>query len=99
MNHSTQPEYIFTSTGFLIENTGNSESEKKQDCYRILYEMGTSTQPDNLTMSGYFLFQVAVTFFKKLTAIPEIELARDTVQVIPDEETVSSLLASLPYQL
>lgn len=99
MNHSTQPEYIFTPTGFLIENTENSESEVTQDCYRILYKMGTSTRPDNLTMSGYFLYQVAVTFFKKLTAIPEIELARDTVQVNPDEETISSLLVALPYAI
>lgn len=60
MNHSTQPEYIFTPTGFLIENTENDANEEARDCYHLLYKMGTSIQPDNLTMSGYFLFQVAV---------------------------------------
>lgn len=71
MNHSVQSEYIFTPTGFLIENAEDDANEEVQDCYHLLYKMGTSTQPDNLTMSGYFLFQVAVTFFKKLMAIPD----------------------------
>lgn len=94
MQKNIQTEYIFTENGFLIEDEG---ALRVRDCYQVLYSMGTNAQLDNLTMSGYFLYQVAAAFFKELTEKPEIEFLRDEAEIVPSEETIANLLDALPY--
>lgn len=98
MQHTiTNPEYIFTKNGFVVEH--EDQMGKAQDCYQMLYAMGTEGQPENQTMSGYFLYQVAKAFFKELTEMPELELVREKAEIIPTEETINDLLSALPYGL
>lgn len=96
-NTIMNPEYIFTPNGFIVEQEG--QAGESQDCYQMLYAMGTEKQPEHQTMSGYFLYQVAKAFFKELTEMPELELSREQAEIIPKEETIDSLLAALPYGL
>ena len=89
--------YIFTRDGFYPEYTGQQMDEKEP--LELLYDMGRVEHPAKLSVSGYFLYQIAEAFFKELTALPELELARQKIKVRPTEETVESLLEATPYAI
>lgn len=89
--------YIFTKDGFYPEYTGQQMDEKEP--LELLYDMGRVEHPAKLSVSGYFLYQIAEAFFKELTALPELELARQKIKVRPTEETVESLLEATPYAI
>ena len=93
----TEIQYIFTKDGFYPEYTNQQMSEK--DPLEILYDMGKMENPTKLTVSGYFIYQIAMAFFKELTALPELELARQKVKVHASEETIESLLEATPYAI
>lgn len=90
-------QYIFTKDGFYPEYT-NQQMDVKEPL-ELLYDMGRVQNPAKLTISGYFLYLVAEAFFKELTALPELELARHRVKVQPSEETLQSLLEATPYAI
>lgn len=96
--------YIFTENGFyaesdrlqrLADGTENSESRR----YRELYRMGLSERPENLTVTGSYLYLVASSFFKALTALPELEVSKETVRVPLSTEMEEELLRSVPYAI
>ena len=90
-------QYIFTKDGFYPEYT-NQQMDVKEPL-ELLYDMGRVENPAKLTISGYFLYLVAEAFFKELTTLPELELARHRVKVQPSEETLQSLLEATPYAI
>ncbi|MBD5461068.1 MAG: DEAD/DEAH box helicase [Lachnospiraceae bacterium] len=65
----------------------------------MLYQMGLEEETQGFTMSGRFLQQVAATFFKELTALPELELMRENVVVPLSEMTLQRLLQAAPYTI
>ena len=71
-----QRQYIFTKNGFYPENTG--EEIEDEESAEFLYDMGNIESPSKLTVSGYFLYLVSDAFFKELTRLPELKIARDT---------------------
>lgn len=93
----TAIQYIFTKDGFYPEYTDQQMDEKEP--MELLYDMGRVENPAKLTISGYFLYLIAEAFFKELTALPELELARQRVKVQPSEEAVESLLEATPYAI
>ena len=93
----TAIQYIFTKDGFYPEYTDQEMNEKEP--LELLYDMGLVENPTKLTISGYFLYLIAEAFFKELTALPELELARQRVKVHPSEETVENLLEATPYAI
>lgn len=93
----TAIQYIFTKDGFYPEYIDQQMDEKEP--MELLYDMGRVENPAKLTISGYFLYLIAEAFFREMTALPELELARQRVKVHPSEETVQSLLEATPYAI
>ena len=87
-----QRQYIFTKNGFYPENTGEESAE-------FLYDIGNIESPSKLTVSGYFLYLVSDAFFKELTRLPELEIARDKIKVAPTQECIERLLNAIPYAI
>jgi hypothetical protein len=59
--------------------------------------MGFAQKRAQDTASVAFLRQVAGAFVKALTDIPELEIAREEVEVRPSEEVCEELLLSVPF--
>ena len=60
-----------------------------------LYEMGFHDCPAD--PSARFLWQVCRVFLRDLTAIPELELARDKVKVEPTGDDIDNLTSLVPF--
>lgn len=90
-------QYIFTRNGFYPE-TGEEEKDERNPM-ELLYALGNVENPSALTISGHFLYQVSDMFFKELTRLPELELARDQVNLQPSEEGIQRLLEATPYAI
>ncbi len=86
--------FIFTGDGFYPDY---AEGQATQDPMELLYHISLTENPARLTVSGYFLYLVSVAFFKELTEIPELEMARDEVEVKLSEDRMAELLAATPY--
>jgi SNF2 family DNA or RNA helicase len=92
-----QRQYIFTKNGFYPENTG--EETEDEEVAEFLYDIGNIESPSKLTVSGYFLYLVSDAFFKELTRLPELEIARDKIKVAPTQECIERLLNATPYAI
>ncbi|MCD8205405.1 MAG: DEAD/DEAH box helicase [Clostridia bacterium] len=95
--------FIFTENSFILDDAGNTPMEEsakifRNDKYRALYGMGFEKKPEKITPSANFLYLVSVTFSDLLTKKPEIELARERLEITPDE-VMETLLSSVPYVL
>ena len=90
-------QYIFTENGFYPE-TGE-EDQGNINPMELLYALENVENPSALTISGHFLYQISDAFFKELTRLPELELARDQVNIQPSEECIQDLLAATPYAI
>ncbi len=86
--------FIFTRDGFYPDY---AEGQATQDSMELLYYISLMENPARLTVSGYFLYLVSAAFFKELTEIPELEMARDEVEVKLSEDRMAELLAATPY--
>lgn len=100
-------QFIFLPEGFRLDisdNASDTKARKKQnpfekDRYAALYQMGLEDRPDNLSVSASFLYLMADTFFKSLTSLPELELARDKAQMRIGEETYGRLERAVPFAI
>lgn len=91
---SEKQAFIFTRDGFYPDY---AEGQATQDSMELLYYISLMENPARLTVSGYFLYLVSAAFFKELTEIPELEMARDEVEVKLSEDRMAELLAATPY--
>ena len=87
-----QRQYIFTKNGFYPESAGEQDEGQLADTAVLLYDMARTENPSKLTVSGYFLYLVSDAFFKELTQLPELELVRDKIKVVPSQECIDRLL-------
>lgn len=99
---------LFTKTGFCVDRTGADPQDpyeaalKKrflEDPYGTLYVIGFEEKKSGgkETASVAFLRQVAEEFVRTLTDIPELEIAREEVEVLPSDEKTEALLAAVPF--
>ena len=88
--------FIFTRDGFYPDYVGEQEA---QDPMELLYQISLTEDPARLTVSGYFLYLISTAFFRELTEIPELEMARDEVEVKLSEDRMAELLAATPYAI
>ena len=88
--------FIFTRDGFYPDYVGEQEA---QDPMELLYQISLTEDPARLTVSGYFLYLLSTAFFRELTEIPELEMARDEVEVKLSEDRMEELLAATPYAI
>lgn len=99
--------FIFTESDFYLDVqsvTDAGDRDKWQewfvaDRYKALYRMGFEEKPTELTATGNFLYLVADSFMKALTSLPELELAREKVEVRATAETVEFLLKAVPFAI
>lgn len=87
--------FIFTPDGFYPDTAGSgSAGTQAEETVRwtqdggfpALYDLGLKTAQGEMSPSARFLYQISSVFFRQLTELPELELARERVQVpVPDE--------------
>ena len=85
---SIKRNFIFTSSGFVPDVPAHSDEEeqmRRQGWYdrggiTALYRMGLTADLGETTPSEAFLLQVSSAFFRKLTDLPELELARENAE-------------------
>lgn len=100
-------QFLFTEKDFYPDAGTSDDPEDKdswrsrfeKDRYYALYQMGFEEKRSNLTASGGFLHLVSDLFLKRLTGLPELELAREKVELKPSAEDVDMLLKAVPFAI
>ncbi len=104
---SERLQFVFTKTSFRIDHPEwqlDETEEKLKEAFaenraRALFLLGFSDPEKSESPSLTFLRLVSTEFMKALTDIPELEIARENVQVRLSEETAGRLLDSVPFGL
>lgn len=99
--------FLFTADSFLPDITDDMDEASKTEAYKwtpedaihLLYTLGSGPKPDNLTPSASFLYTFSSSFFKGLTELPELEVARDKANVVLTDEKIDKLLEAVPFGL
>ena len=93
--------FLFTPDGFRPDVSEGEENAvwMEDGGFPVLYESGLKAAPETMSPSARFLNQMAVSFFRQLTDLPELELAREQVQVPVSEELCEELLQSVPFAI
>lgn len=99
-------DFIFTPDGF-IPDINVAEDNKKdkltvqfsKDRYGALYNMGLTGKPQGCSASTAFLYIVSDKFFKKLTALPELEIVRENAKVLLTDDEYMDLLEAVPFAI
>ena len=112
-NQTQRLQFIFTEKDFYldIQPFGSDEASNpargrddwrerfETDKYHALYQMGFEEKPADLAATANFLYIVSDSFLKQLTGLPELELARESVELVPSGETVEALLRAVPFAI
>lgn len=94
--------FQFTDKGFIIEELPAKNTNKKMaaaERNKILYDMGLSQLRDGADSVEKYLHLVATTFFRQLMDMPELELARENIDVILSAENEDALLQAVPFAI
>ena len=97
--------FRFTEKEFLLDEQSEEYIDEiipwrgrfGNDRWKTVYAIGFEEKPGWLDAAGGFLYQVADRFQYQLTRLPDLELLREKIEVIPDEETIERLLNSVPF--
>lgn len=99
-------DFIFTPDGFIpdIDMTQENKKDKlavmfNKDRYSALYNIGLTGKPQVCSASMAFLYMVADKFFKKLTALPELEIVRENAKVLLTDDEYMDLLEAVPFAI
>ena len=104
-------QFIFTEKDFCLDAQSRQEegspeggqeswrSRFEADKYHALYQMGFEEKRENLTAAEGFLHLLSDTFLKRLTSLPELELAREKVELKAPAEDVEALLKAVPFAI
>ena len=98
-------ELVLTEDGFTPEaprakSAGDARAlleAWKEDRWAALYNLGLGERPEEMTPSALYLFTVTEAFFRALTSLPELELAREKARVSLSDEEAARLLRSVPF--
>lgn len=99
--------FRFTQKGFMLDN---QDGEYVEDIipwkerfefakWEAVYAIGFEKRPKWLDAAGLFLYQVADGFQQMLTRQPDLEIAREHIEVSLDENMMERLLNSVPFTL
>ncbi len=97
--------FVFCESGFALDRPDGNDDKSvwrkrfREDKYSALYELGFEKRPESATATLGYLHSVSSAFISCLTSKPEIELAREKLEIEPDKETVEELVESVPYAL
>lgn len=97
--------FVFTERDFYPDIQAaecTKENQKwledyEQDRYHTLYQMGFWERDKDLTATGGFLYLLSSTYLKMLTSLPELELAREQIEIKVTEEQIDSLQQAVPF--
>lgn len=100
-------DIIFTPDGFRLDIAqgmlGHEALEARaafgQDRMAALYHLGFEDAASWMGVSLLFLQNICKTFLQCLTRMPELELARERIQVTLEDETAETLLDACPFGL
>ena len=96
-------QFIFTEKDFYLDRQageGQGWSQRfEEDRYRALYQLGFAETSEHMTASGRFLSLVAESFLEALTNLPELEVAREKIQVGLPLEQKEALLFAVPFAI
>ncbi len=101
-------EFIFTSNSFVIDSADEEKLEDidlkwnrnfKADKFQALYDLGFETATKSESASFAFLHLLSETFRDILTALPELEIARQNVTLTVDDAVKTRLLNAVPFAL
>ena len=100
-------KFLFQKEGFIPDINGELSEETKEeaklwlgkDAMDRLYDFGVGPRPESLSASAAYLYLVASAFFKCLTEMPEIEIAREKAKVKLSEDQYDYLLEAVPFGL
>lgn len=97
-------DFVFKPYGFILD-VGDEWKQSKdsgiikqfyENKYLALYNMGLGSRQERGSAAANFLYFVADNFFKRLTKLPEIEIAREDVKIPPDDG-YEELLQAVPF--
>ena len=99
---------LFTKSGFRVDRTGaepedayeaNLKKRMLEDPYGTLYAIGFEERGSARREAAplAYLRRVAEEFIRTLTDIPELEIAREDVEVSPSEAAIEDLLLAVPF--
>ncbi len=102
-----QLHFRFTQAGFLLDDREEEYIEDiipwkerfETDKWKAVYEVGFEKRPKWLDAAGLFLYQVANGFQQMLTHQPDLEVAREHVNILLDENVMEQLLNCVPFTL
>lgn len=105
LNRAFQLEFVLTAEGFVPEVPALASKEEsrtlpaewKSDRWAALYHLGLEERPSELSPSGLYLYTVAESFFRALTSLPELEVAREKAVVSLSDEEADRLLRAVPF--
>ena len=95
-------QFVFTRDSFypdMVSESSDSEWARRfeENPARALYQFGLEALPGTAGSSAGFLHQVADTFFRALTDIPELELVRQEAKPTLSQDMLEQLLQAVPY--
>lgn len=104
-NEYSELHFLFTKTGFYIDDTYSITNEKAKDLqekfmnnkWKTLYEFNFITDTIGLSLSASFLHKLSESFFNELIKLPELEIAREQVEFKLNDEKLEKLLHAVPF--
>ena len=107
VNHAFPLELVLAPEGFIPELSTQVPSEGdrallaewKNDRWAALYHLGLRERPAGLSQSALYLYTVAEGFFRTLTSLPELEVAREKAVIPLSDEEASGLLQTVPFAI
>ena len=98
-------KFIFTETSFQVDQPGiklNKEEELLkslflEDKHKALFQLCFEDKLPGESPSLRFLKTLTERFMKVLTAMPELEIAREKILCEPDEDTLDDLICAVPF--
>lgn len=97
-------KFIFTAKGFYLETSAEVSAKvvrlwSEDEGYPALYHLGLEEKAKEMSPTGAFMYQVSEAFFRQLTNLPELEIARENVQVAVTDETADNLFRATPFAI
>ncbi len=96
--------FIFTHDSFVPDMNTEALTQKDEklregflsDRFAALFNIGFDAAGESESMSLGFLRTVSEQFLRSLTAMPELELVRESANVLLSEEASDELLEAVP---
>ncbi|MCD8029022.1 MAG: hypothetical protein LUF02_10305 [Erysipelotrichaceae bacterium] len=104
-NSLSNLQFIITEKSFIVDTTYQVDNNKVlklqkeflEDKYQALYYFGFRDNLSKLSMSSHYLYMISNSFIKELTNQPQLEIARENIDLEIHGDTYDYLLDSIPF--